>query len=259
MLTHSRWAALRGSPSLVTSLGGTWHEVDASQPFGELFEAMASSNVVVGSLEDDRDAWRLMIAHAQAQWAHRVLLVEPSVIPPVVPLVDARVTQWEDLAETLRAHHRPYPRLEAALRDLEHEAVTRRPLIVAAEPGWWAETARPQFPEMDGVDELLEGLGLKLAQLDQDLHRLSTGERQRMALARAVIDDPPVILLDEPTGALDPESTTRVENLIKGLLKDGRVILFVSHDAAQIERLADRKFLIENGTVRGAPGGTERT
>ncbi len=125
---------------------------------------------------------------------------------------------------------------------------------VAAEPGWWAETARPQFPDMDGVDELLEGLGLKPGQLDQDLHRLSTGERQRMALARAIIDDPPVILLDEPTAALDQESTTRVEELIKELLKDGRVILFVSHDAAQIERLADRKFLIENGKVRVAPG-----
>lgn len=136
VLTHSRWAALRGSPSLVASLGGTWHEVDASQPFGELFEAMTSSDVVVGSLEDDKDAWRLMIAHAQAQWAHRVLLVEPSVIPPVVPLVDARAARWEDLAETLRAHHRPYPRLEAALRDLEHEAVARRPLIVAPEPNF---------------------------------------------------------------------------------------------------------------------------
>ncbi|MEM9455043.1 MAG: hypothetical protein AAGF11_12755 [Myxococcota bacterium] len=136
MLTHSRWTALRGSPSLVTNLGGTWHEVHASQPFGELFEAMASSNVVVGSLEDDRDAWRLMLAHAQAQWAHRVLLVEPSVIPPVVPLVDARAAQWEDLAETLRAHHRPYPRLEAALRDLKDETSAQRPRIVAPEPNF---------------------------------------------------------------------------------------------------------------------------
>ncbi|MDA7945979.1 MAG: ATP-binding cassette domain-containing protein, partial [Hyphomicrobiaceae bacterium] len=78
----------------------------------------------------------------------------------------------------------------------------KRVRYVAAEPGWWAETARPQFSQMDGVDTLLIELGLQSGQLDQDLQRLSTGERQRMALVRAIIDKPPVILLDEPTGAL---------------------------------------------------------
>ena len=124
---------------------------------------------------------------------------------------------------------------------------------VAAEPGWWAETARPQFPKVNGVDALLESLGLEPGQLDQDLHRLSTGERQRMALVRSIIDDPPVILLDEPTAALDSGSTMQVENLIKGLVEDGRVILLVSHDPAQIERLACRKYLIENGKLRKVP------
>lgn len=124
---------------------------------------------------------------------------------------------------------------------------------VAAEPGWWAETARPQFAQVEGVEALLAELGLKPSQLDQDLHRLSTGERQRMALVRAIIDKPRVILLDEPTGALDPDSAANVERLIKGLLKDGRVILIVSHDPAQIVRLAQRKLVIEDGHVREAP------
>ena len=121
---------------------------------------------------------------------------------------------------------------------------------VAAEPGWWGETARPQFSQIEGVEDLLTALGLKMSQLDQNLHRLSTGERQRMALARSIVDDPPVILLDEPTGALDRKSAARVERLIRSLLKAGHIILLVSHDPGQVMRLARRKLVISGGRVR---------
>lgn len=123
---------------------------------------------------------------------------------------------------------------------------------VAAEPGWWAETPRPHFSRLEGVDELLTSLGLNPSQLDQDLHRLSTGERQRMALARSIVDDPPVLLLDEPTGALDDKSTKKAEQLFRRLLKAGHAMLLVSHDTAQIGRLARRKLVIGDGRVREA-------
>jgi len=128
----------------------------------------------------------------------------------------------------------------------------KRVRYVAAEPGWWEETPRTHFQHPSGFDALLDALGLKTGQLDQSLRQLSTGERQRMALARSVVDEPQVLLLDEPTGALDSKSSTLAEKLIKRLLKGGHSVLLVSHDPAQVARLAKRKLVIKDGRIREA-------
>jgi UDP-glucose/iron transport system ATP-binding protein len=120
----------------------------------------------------------------------------------------------------------------------------------AAEPGWWGETPREHFAQGEGLDKLVVSLGLKAAQLDQSIARLSTGERQRMALARAMFDSPSVLLLDEPTGALDAKATAQAERVIKRQLKKGHSVILVSHDPAQVKRLADRKLTIRGGKVR---------
>lgn len=120
----------------------------------------------------------------------------------------------------------------------------------AAEPGWWGETPREHFVSQEGVETLVTALGLKGEQLDQSISRLSTGERQRMALVRAVIDEPSVLLLDEPTGALDAKATKQAEKLIKRHLKGGNAVILVSHDPQQVKRLADRKLTIRDGKVR---------
>ncbi|MGZ2904358.1 ATP-binding cassette domain-containing protein, partial [Pseudomonas aeruginosa] len=73
---------------------------------------------------------------------------------------------------------------------------------------------------------------------DRPIQTLSTGERQRLALVRALTPDPRVLLLDEPTGALDPASAALVEELVKFLLLSGKSVILVSHDVRQIERLA---------------------
>jgi ABC-type lipoprotein export system ATPase subunit len=80
------------------------------------------------------------------------------------------------------------------------------------------------------------------------VQRLSTGERQRLALIRGFVMEPVVLLLDEPTGPLDPESTHAVEAHIRKMLAGGAAVLMVSHDPAQPGRLgathyrmADRK------------------
>lgn len=126
----------------------------------------------------------------------------------------------------------------------------KRVRYAAAEPGWWGETPREHFSETKGLDKLVRSLGLKAEQLDQSITQLSTGERQRMALARAIFDAPPVLLLDEPTGALDAKATTQAERVIKQLLKKGHTVILVSHDPAQVARLADRKLTIRGGKVR---------
>ena len=126
----------------------------------------------------------------------------------------------------------------------------KRVRYAAAEPGWWGETPRDHFPQNKGLDKLLRSLGLNAAQLDQSITELSTGERQRMALARAVFDAPPVLLLDEPTGALDTKATAQAERVIKRQLKTGHAVILVSHDPSQVKRLAERKLTIRGGKVR---------
>ncbi len=126
----------------------------------------------------------------------------------------------------------------------------KRVRYAAAEPGWWGETPRAHFPQSEGLNKLVGALGLKPAQLDQNIAQLSTGERQRMALARALYDAPSVLLLDEPTGALDAKATTQAERVIKRHLKNGHAVILVSHDPAQVKRLASRKLTIGGGKVR---------
>jgi len=127
----------------------------------------------------------------------------------------------------------------------------------AAEPGWWTETAAPVF-ETAGkaaaarLDRLLAALGLGAELLDRPLALVSTGERQRLALARALIDEPKVLLLDEPTAALDPQATALVDELIKYQKLAGRTVLLVSHDRDQIERLSDARMLLPKRPDTGA-------
>jgi ABC-type lipoprotein export system ATPase subunit len=80
-------------------------------------------------------------------------------------------------------------------------------------------------------------LGVAGDAVEGDVARLSTGERQRLALVRALVLDPPVLLLDEPTGPLDPESVRRVEAVLAERLAAGVAIILVSHDPAQGVRL----------------------
>ena len=97
--------------------------------------------------------------------------------------------------------------------------------------------------------ELLEQVGLK----DRLTHRpseLSGGEQQRAAIARALINDPPVILADEPTGNLDAKSGDEVLELFRTILvgSTDRAVLMITHNR-DIARLADGVLMLENGLL----------
>lgn len=119
---------------------------------------------------------------------------------------------------------------------------------LAAEPAWWTDTPRPAFGNAPGgearLDRLLSRVGLERSKLDQQIATLSTGERQRLALVRALADEPKIILLDEPTAALDPANAALVEELIKFHLLAGRCAVLVSHDQLQIDRLSHARLLL---------------
>jgi len=120
----------------------------------------------------------------------------------------------------------------------------RRVRYFAAEPGWWADTGREHFPanaDPARLERLLDALGLDAPLIDQPIGQLSTGERLRLALARGMIDEPHVLLLDEPTGALDPQSKALVDELIRFQLLAGRAVILVSHDQAEVNRLAHQR------------------
>lgn len=119
-----------------------------------------------------------------------------------------------------------------------------------AEPGWWADVTQDHFRDWDAQAPLRERLGLRQGLGTEAVTRLSTGERQRLALLRALERRPRVMLLDEPTAALDPTATAAVEALLAERRRDGLAVLWVSHDPAQAGRIARRLLAVEQGRVR---------
>ena len=102
------------------------------------------------------------------------------------------------------------------------------------------------------VTELLEMVGLDPARYRGMLpHQLSGGERQRVGVARALAADPPVLLMDEPFGALDPITRARLQREFADLARRlGRTIVFVTHDVVEAYRLGTRIALLAGGRVR---------
>jgi len=81
------------------------------------------------------------------------------------------------------------------------------------------------------------------------LGEFSKGMRQKLALVRAILHEPPVILLDEPTSAMDPESARLVRDSIQSLRSSGTTILLCTHNLAEAEELADQVAIIRRGQI----------
>ncbi|MFO0752277.1 MAG: ATP-binding cassette domain-containing protein [Thermodesulfovibrionales bacterium] len=109
-------------------------------------------------------------------------------------------------------------------------------------------TAKREIGEK--VNAALAFVGLQ-HKAKQDARTLSSGETQRLGLARALVTEPEVLFLDEPTSSVDPESTTALEAVILSLGREGRTTIVVTtHDREQARRLSDRLLLMEGGALR---------
>ncbi|HEY4066079.1 MAG TPA: ATP-binding cassette domain-containing protein [Burkholderiaceae bacterium] len=146
-------------------------------------------------------------------------------------------------------------RLDGRARSSWPAPAWRRQVVYqAAEPAWWAATVRAHLPagSLAQVEALLPALGLEAAQLDAEVTRLSTGERQRMALLRSLACAPRVLLLDEPTAALDQASTLAVEALLAARVQAGLSIAFVTHSREQAERVGQRLLEVREHRIHAA-------
>ena len=99
------------------------------------------------------------------------------------------------------------------------------------------------------IDEVLKQVGLSDKRKSMP-HQLSGGEQQRIAIARALLNDPKVILADEPTGNLDPETTNDIMDLLKEISSKGKTILMATHNYNLILKYPSRIIKCDEGTVR---------
>jgi ABC-2 type transport system ATP-binding protein len=108
------------------------------------------------------------------------------------------------------------------------------------------------------VDRMLDQTGLGERARDE-LGTLSGGNRQRVNIAVGLLADPPVLLLDEPSSALDPRQRERLWDFILGLAHGGTTVVFSTHDVGEAERYADRVLVLADGELlfAGTPGELE--
>lgn len=98
------------------------------------------------------------------------------------------------------------------------------------------------------INEVLESVGVLNKQKKMP-HELSGGEQQRVVIARAILNSPEIILADEPTGNLDPETSSEILELFFRLNKEGKTVIIVTHDYASIAKNPTRTLVCTNGYI----------
>jgi cell division transport system ATP-binding protein len=98
------------------------------------------------------------------------------------------------------------------------------------------------------INEVLEKVGLNLKGYKMP-HQLSGGEQQRVVIGRALLNDPEIILADEPTGNLDPETSEGIIRLLKDISSTGRAVIIATHNYTIVKKFAARTIKCENGKM----------
>jgi cell division transport system ATP-binding protein len=116
-------------------------------------------------------------------------------------------------------------------------------LFVLKATGW------KNKPEMQvRIDDVLTKVGLQTKKHKMP-HQLSGGEQQRLGIARALMNDPDLILADEPSGNLDPETTSEILQLLLDICKSGRTVMVATHDYSLFEMYHSRTLKCDHGKI----------
>ncbi len=141
---------------------------------------------------------------------------------------------------------------------LEPLRLRRRVGMVFQQPATFGGTVRDNLRVADhrlSEADALHALGradLDGGFLDRPASELSGGEAQRVCLARTLVTEPEVLLMDEPTSSVDARSRRALEDMTAGLARDGVRIVWVTHDLAQARRLAEYLLVLSEGRVEYA-------
>ena len=148
------------------------------------------------------------------------------------------------------------------LGDIECQTIAaqlwrRKVALLPAESQWWCETVGEHFPMFDDV--LFAQLGFQKEVLDWQISHLSSGEKQRLACIRLLMNQPEALLLDEPTANLDHSNRAQLELLIKDYQHKHQIpVIWISHDKEQLNRVCQQLLTLNNSHYEVSPIGPEQ-
>jgi cell division transport system ATP-binding protein len=165
-----------------------------------------------------------------------------------LPLVDGKAQVAGFNLQELRDKQIPFLRRKIGIvfqdfQLLNDRSVRNNLLFVMNATGW-----RDKIAMEERLEDVLEKVGLQTKGFKMP-HQLSGGEQQRVVIGRALINDPDIILADEPTGNLDPETSLGIMELLVDISKTGRAILMATHDYTLFEQFPGRIFRCDGGKV----------
>ncbi len=165
-----------------------------------------------------------------------------------LPVVEGEATIAEHNLKNIKKKEIPFLRrkLGIVFQDfqlLSDRSVSENLMFVLKATGW-----KDKKQMQDRVQEVLDKVGIGTKGFKMP-HQLSGGEQQRVSIARALLNDPEIILADEPTGNLDPGTSEEIVKLLMDISKSGRAVLMASHDFIMIDKFPSRTLRCENGKV----------